>query len=62
MKSKSIRKIFALSLVTALTWWPVLRATETASEATPLAPSAEPPVAAISVAPDTAPENEVTEQ
>lgn len=62
MKSKSIRKIFALSLVTALTWWPVLRATETASEATPLAPSAEPPVAAISVAPDTAPENEATEQ
>ena len=62
MKSKSIRKIFALSLVTALTWWPVLRATETASEATPFAPSAEPPVAAISVAPDTAPENEVTEQ
>ena len=62
MKSKSIRKIFALSLVTALTWWPVLRATETASEATPLAPSAEPPVAAISVAPDTAPENEDTEQ
>ena len=62
MKSKSIRKIFALSLVTALTWWPVLRATETASEATPLAPSAEPPVAAISVAPDTASENEATEQ
>lgn len=62
MKSKSIRKIFALSLVTALTWWPVLRATETASEATPLAPSAEPPVAAISVAPDTAPKNEDTEQ
>lgn len=62
MKSKSIRKVFALSLVTALTWWPVLRATETASEATPLAPSAEPAVAAISVAPDTAPENEVTEQ
>ncbi|MCX6950149.1 MAG: RDD family protein [Opitutae bacterium] len=62
MKSKSIRKIFALSLVTALTCWPVLRATETASEATPLAPSAEPPAAAISVAPDTAPENEATEQ
>ena len=62
MKSKSIRKIFALSLLVTLTWWPVLRATETASEATPLAPSAEPPVAAISVAPDTAPKNEDTEQ
>ena len=62
MKSKSIRKIFALSLVTALTWWPVLRATETASEATPLAPSSHPPIAAISVAPDTAPKNEDTEQ
>ncbi|MEI7566958.1 MAG: hypothetical protein WCJ10_03920, partial [Opitutaceae bacterium] len=62
MKSKSIHKIFALSLVTALTWWPALRAAETASEATPLAPSAESPAAAISVAPDTAPKNEATEQ
>ncbi len=62
MKSKSIRKIFALSLMATLTTWPVLRAAEIAPEATPLAASAEQPVAAISVAPDTAPKNEATEQ
>ncbi len=62
MKSKLIRKIFALSLVITLTGWPVLRATEAVSEPTPPAPSAEPPVAAVPVAPDTAPKNEATEQ